>query len=262
MAGRDRRSSVETTSPIALCSRRWYWPASNGPPPLTRRYQRNTSPELTTPASSRRSAIWDGRRPPRDVEGDLLARRPRRVDLAPHPEAAGGHGDQEHRHPHPHDRQPPPHPPARAGRGLPGQLVGRARAIVLVEEHGAILVARWRSPDQGFHPARVMRLHLRRSDARPVNAAVLPSWHEGPAKAAVIDFVSRTCGLDGTTPLPVEERVAVFDNDGTLWCEKPMPIQLDFILRRMAEMAFAQPDLPRASRGRPSSSATSAGSGG
>ena len=37
--------------------------------------------------------------------------------------------------------------------------------------------------------------------------------------------------------MPAEERVAVFDNDGTLWCEKPMPIQADFILRRLVAMA-------------------------
>ena len=43
--------------------------------------------------------------------------------------------------------------------------------------------------------------------------------------------------------MPVEERIAIFDNDGTLWSEKPMPIQLDFILRRLAEMAAAQPEL-------------------
>ena len=43
--------------------------------------------------------------------------------------------------------------------------------------------------------------------------------------------------------LPVEERIAVFDNDGTLWCEKPMPIQADFILRRLYEMAQADPGL-------------------
>jgi phosphoserine phosphatase len=43
--------------------------------------------------------------------------------------------------------------------------------------------------------------------------------------------------------MPVEERVAVFDNDGTLWCEKPMPIQLDFILRRLNEMAEADAGL-------------------
>jgi phosphoserine phosphatase len=41
----------------------------------------------------------------------------------------------------------------------------------------------------------------------------------------------------------VAERVAVFDNDGTLWCEQPLPIQADFILRRLAEMAAADPEL-------------------
>jgi len=43
--------------------------------------------------------------------------------------------------------------------------------------------------------------------------------------------------------VPIDERVAVFDNDGTLWCEKPMPIQLDFILRRLVAMAEAKPEL-------------------
>src|SRR3954451_18518990 len=71
----------------------------------------------------------------------------------------------------------------------------------------------------------------------------LSSWRDGPAKAAIVDFVGRTCGLDGAAAVPVEERVAVFDNDGTLWCEKPMPIQLDFILRRLAEMSEAEPEL-------------------
>ena len=71
----------------------------------------------------------------------------------------------------------------------------------------------------------------------------LPSWAEGKAKQAIIDFVEQTCGEQG---IPIEERVAVFDNDGTLWCEKPMPIQLDFILRRLAEMAQARPGAARA----------------
>ena len=43
--------------------------------------------------------------------------------------------------------------------------------------------------------------------------------------------------------MPPPERIATFDNDGTLWCEKPMPIQLDFILRRLYAMAEAQPEL-------------------
>ena len=71
----------------------------------------------------------------------------------------------------------------------------------------------------------------------------LPSWRDGSARRAISDFVRRTCGEDGSVAVPIEERVAVFDNDGTLWCEKPMPIQLDFILRRLVEMAEAQPEL-------------------
>jgi phosphoglycolate phosphatase-like HAD superfamily hydrolase len=67
----------------------------------------------------------------------------------------------------------------------------------------------------------------------------LTSWNDGAASEAVVEFVERTVAED----VPVEERVAVFDNDGTLWCEKPMPIQADFILRRLYEMAQADPDL-------------------
>jgi phosphoglycolate phosphatase-like HAD superfamily hydrolase len=71
----------------------------------------------------------------------------------------------------------------------------------------------------------------------------LPGWRDGTAKETIIGFVERTCSGGGSAAVPVEERVAVFDNDGTLWCEKPMPIQLDFILRRLTEMAEAQPEL-------------------
>src|SRR3954466_6531452 len=70
-------------------------------------------------------------------------------------------------------------------------------------------------------------------------AMELSSWHDGDAKKAIMGFVEQTVSQD----VPVEERVAVFDNDGTLWCEKPMPIQLDFILRRLVEMAEATPEL-------------------
>jgi phosphoserine phosphatase len=68
---------------------------------------------------------------------------------------------------------------------------------------------------------------------------VLPSWNDCAARRAIVAFVEQTVS-DG---VPVEERVAVFDNDGTLWCEKPMPIQVDFILRRLFEMAQADPEL-------------------
>jgi phosphoserine phosphatase len=71
----------------------------------------------------------------------------------------------------------------------------------------------------------------------------LASWRDGPAKRAIVQFVAQVRGDDGSEPVPLEDRVAVFDNDGTLWCEKPMPIQLDFILRRLVEMAEADAGL-------------------
>src|SRR3954471_2316076 len=86
-------------------------------------------------------------------------------------------------------------------------------------------------------------------------AAGLPSWRDTQTRRAIVAFVDRVCGRDGSTPVPVEKRLAVFDNDGTLWCEKPrpiqltlggekpMPIQLDFILRRLVEMAQADESL-------------------
>jgi phosphoserine phosphatase len=67
---------------------------------------------------------------------------------------------------------------------------------------------------------------------------ILASWRTGAARQAIIDFVERTAA-----EVPVDDRVAVFDNDGTLWCENPMPIQLDFINRRLAEMVASDPGL-------------------
>ena len=58
-----------------------------------------------------------------------------------------------------------------------------------------------------------------------------------------MEFVQRVTGEDSLDLMAPEDRVAVFDNDGTLWCEKPMPIQLDFILRRLASMADQDPEL-------------------
>ncbi len=72
-----------------------------------------------------------------------------------------------------------------------------------------------------------------------VQTEQLTSWNAGPGRQAVVDFVEQTV----SGGVPVDERVAVFDNDGTLWCEKPMPIQADFILRRLYEMAQADPAL-------------------
>jgi phosphoserine phosphatase len=65
----------------------------------------------------------------------------------------------------------------------------------------------------------------------------LASWNDGAAKSAIVDFVTRVTATGGPDFVPPAERIAVFDNDGTLWCEKPMPIELGFILQRLEAMA-------------------------
>jgi phosphoserine phosphatase len=66
---------------------------------------------------------------------------------------------------------------------------------------------------------------------------LLASWNDTPARQAIVEFVERVTREHSADYLPLSERVAVFDNDGTLWCEKPMPIELGFILGRLSEMA-------------------------
>lgn len=70
----------------------------------------------------------------------------------------------------------------------------------------------------------------------------LSLWHDGPTKSAIVDFVGRVTGTGPDFVAP-EERVAVFDNDGTLWVEKPAYVQLDFLVRRLADLAATVPEL-------------------
>jgi hypothetical protein len=71
----------------------------------------------------------------------------------------------------------------------------------------------------------------------------LASWHDTPTRAAILDFVERVTTEGAPEFVPPAERIATFDNDGTLWCEKPMPIELGFILERLVEMAEADESL-------------------
>jgi len=70
----------------------------------------------------------------------------------------------------------------------------------------------------------------------------LPSWNDGPAKQAILSFVDlvTTEGSSGFVPVP--ERIATFDNDGTLWAEKPMYFQLFFAVDRVKELAPQHPE--------------------
>src|SRR6266568_4832655 len=70
----------------------------------------------------------------------------------------------------------------------------------------------------------------------------LPSWNDGPAKKTITEFVAKVTKEGSPHFVPPNERIATFDNDGTLWCEKPMPIQLFFALDRVKELAPQHPE--------------------
>lgn len=80
--------------------------------------------------------------------------------------------------------------------------------------------------------------------AGPLAAAddPLPSWNAGAAKASIVDFVTAVTTAGGPEFVPVEERIAVFDNDGTLWVEQPMYTQLAFALDRVKALAPQHPE--------------------
>lgn len=71
----------------------------------------------------------------------------------------------------------------------------------------------------------------------------LPSWNEGAAKQSILDFVERVTNEKGDSFVPVAERVAVFDNDGTLWPENPVPFQLVFALDSLKLELQTKPEL-------------------
>lgn len=70
----------------------------------------------------------------------------------------------------------------------------------------------------------------------------LPTWNDGPAKRSIISFVERVTAKGSPDFVPVAERIAVFDNDGTLWGEKPVPVQLFFAFDRVKALAPQHPE--------------------
>jgi phosphoglycolate phosphatase-like HAD superfamily hydrolase len=70
----------------------------------------------------------------------------------------------------------------------------------------------------------------------------LPSWNDGPAKSSIVDFVTRTTTAGSRDWVPVPERIATFDNDGTLWTEQPMYVQTIFAVDRIKAMAARHPE--------------------
>ncbi len=73
-------------------------------------------------------------------------------------------------------------------------------------------------------------------------AQELPSWNDGAAKTAIVDFVTAVTAEGGPDYVAPADRIATFDNDGTLWSEQPMYVQLAFALDRVKTMAPAHPE--------------------
>jgi phosphoglycolate phosphatase-like HAD superfamily hydrolase len=70
----------------------------------------------------------------------------------------------------------------------------------------------------------------------------LPSWNDGAVKKSITDFVARVTAEGGKDFVPVPERIATFDNDGTLWCEMPFYFQMAFAFDRVKAMAPQHPE--------------------
>jgi phosphoserine phosphatase len=70
----------------------------------------------------------------------------------------------------------------------------------------------------------------------------LPSWNDTAAKKAIVTFVEKVTKEGSPDFVPVPERIATFDNDGTLWCEQPLPVQLYFVLDRVKALAPQHPE--------------------
>jgi hypothetical protein len=77
--------------------------------------------------------------------------------------------------------------------------------------------------------------------ARAQASDPLPSWNDGASKRSIIEFVARVT-RQGSDFVPPSERIATFDNDGTLWCEQPMYVQLAFALDRVKALAPLHPE--------------------
>ena len=73
----------------------------------------------------------------------------------------------------------------------------------------------------------------------------LPSWNDGPAKQAIVEFVQATTDKASPKFVPPEERIATFDQDGTLWVEHPMYTQVIYCLDRVPAVVKAKPELQK-----------------
>src|SRR5262245_11051805 len=91
--------------------------------------------------------------------------------------------------------------------------------------------------------ARLTTERVPAQDKAPAKADPLPSWKEGKAKNAILDFVKKSTTEGSPDFVAPADRIAVFDNDGTLWPENPMPFEVAFALDTAKAMMGKKPEL-------------------
>src|SRR5262245_43119653 len=89
----------------------------------------------------------------------------------------------------------------------------------------------------------VLSLFLLTAAVRAQPADPLPSWNEGPAKKAIVEFVRFTTDKDSPKFVPRERRIVTFDQDGTLWVEHPVYTQVVYCLDRVPAVVKDKPEL-------------------
>jgi hypothetical protein len=109
-------------------------------------------------------------------------------------------------------------------------------AAMILLTSGAMLG--WLASGKPLAPA----VQAQSEKADKVAADVLPSWNDGPAKKDILAFVHKVTTHGGPDFIPVAERIAVFDNDGTLWTEHPIYVQMAFVLDRIKALAPKHPE--------------------
>lgn len=97
-----------------------------------------------------------------------------------------------------------------------------------------LLTAALLAPSRPFQPSAV---HSQDKVAQDP----LPSWNDGPAKQSILHFLSRVTRPGSADFVPIDQRIATFDNDGTLWCEQPLYVQSAFIFDRIRTLAPRHP---------------------
>jgi hypothetical protein len=119
---------------------------------------------------------------------------------------------------------------------MTANTAGHVPTVDLLRQKGALRMKR----NYRFHAVSLLLLVC--ATAAPSIADPLPSWNDAPAKQAILDFVAKVTREGTPAYVPPAERIAVFDNDGTLWPEQPLYFQLLFALDRVKALAPQHPE--------------------